>query len=57
MTQQNGFDTGPIDGLIHFFKGFETPIVFQGFLHDQIGEGKGLIRSFISHDHPPVGFL
>ena len=57
MTQQNGFDTGPIDGLIHFFKGFETSIVFQGFFHDQIGEGKGLVQSFKSYNYPPVGFL
>jgi len=45
------------DGLIHFFECFEVAVVFQGFLHDQIGEGKGLIRSFKSHDHPLVGFL
>ena len=57
MTQQDGFDAGPMDGFIDFFQGFEASVVCQGFFHGQIGKGKRLVEFFESHGNPPVWFL
>ncbi len=43
--------------LFDLFQGLEASVVLQGLFHGQIGEGQGLVQSFESHGHPPVGFL